>query len=393
MIKIFKPIKSVDGAKAKLTYRIIIDGIEKELYYQTEKELYEKLWDNTCDCVVVGLLPLFLTKGGKIHTELPISKRLLWGLYNHIIPMLCAINKEFKNIEFENIGLENITTTYSRKCGKTVTGLSCGIDSLYTIYRNLPIYNKIKGLDSFFIYNLNHLYHDRNEAENLFALEIKQKQVVAEYFKLPLIWVDSNLWEFLCGFRYIQIHSFYALSHCLLFQGYISMYLYSSGYSLNDFKADFSDTAHYDLYLSAFLKTELTEFLTDGEIVKRIDKTAFISEYDSSFKFLDVCNNKKLAKSKGLINCGCCDKCIRTQLTLDVLGLLENYSSVFDILSFNKMKKQYWTEYFYLNFRNKDTHMQEVISLAKKRRYKFPSFICFRCFLLFIKLQIRKLRN
>jgi hypothetical protein len=59
----------------------------------------------------------------------------------------------------------------------------------------------------------------------------------------------------------------------------------------------------------------------DGIALSRLDKARFIADWDFALKRLRVCNNTTRVRSEAL-NCGKCEKCIRTMLGLLALGVL-----------------------------------------------------------------------
>ncbi len=64
----------------------------------------------------------------------------------------------------------------------------------------------------------------------------------------------------------------------------------------------------------------------DAVNLSRFDKTALISQWDNAVQNLRVCNHFFKYKD-GQLNCGVCDKCVRTALALEALGKLEGNRS------------------------------------------------------------------
>jgi hypothetical protein len=72
--------------------------------------------------------------------------------------------------------------------------------------------------------------------------------------------------------------------------------------------------------------TELTEIEHDGCEATRIDKAAYISQHELAMQWLRVCPGRhapKVVKPDGAYNCGRCEKCLRTMITLRITGALE----------------------------------------------------------------------
>jgi hypothetical protein len=63
-------------------------------------------------------------------------------------------------------------------------------------------------------------------------------------------------------------------------------------------------------------------FRHDGIALSRFTKTRIVADWPIALAHLRVCN-KSSRYRKGKLNCGCCEKCIRTQLALLCLGALD----------------------------------------------------------------------
>ena len=78
-----------------------------------------------------------------------------------------------------------------------------------------------------------------------------------------------------------------------------------------------------DPRLDHWLSTESLEVVHDGSDFGRVAKTRAVASFPPSYERLRVC----WARPDGLRNCGRCEKCVRTMLTLDLLGALPRYST------------------------------------------------------------------
>jgi hypothetical protein len=70
------------------------------------------------------------------------------------------------------------------------------------------------------------------------------------------------------------------------------------------------------------LSTESLEVIHDGAAYTRVEKTEMLSRWPETYNKLRVCTPGDVAE-----NCSQCEKCIRTMVTLDMVGALGNYSS------------------------------------------------------------------
>jgi hypothetical protein len=57
----------------------------------------------------------------------------------------------------------------------------------------------------------------------------------------------------------------------------------------------------------------------DSVLLSRLDKTRLVAEWDAGLQNLKVCNRNEYAD----LNCGRCEKCLRTMTALEAIGMLE----------------------------------------------------------------------
>ena len=97
-------------------------------------------------------------------------------------------------------------------------------------------------------------------------------------------------------------------------------------------------TEAFDSIILPLLSTEHLTFIADGQQYTRSQKTARIADYDLAQKALNVCVNARETTAK---NCSYCPKCLRTLMTLESLGKLDNFSSAFDLKTYRKHRFGY----------------------------------------------------
>ena len=96
----------------------------------------------------------------------------------------------------------------------------------------------------------------------------------------------------------------------------------------------------------------------------RIQKTEFISQFADTYNNLHVCWHNS-------DNCGRCNKCVRTLVTMDILGVLDKYSESFDTEYYLKNRKTYITEVIML--RKVDELYMEIYKYMLETGFKIPS--------------------
>ena len=225
------------------------------------------------------------------------------------------------------------------------TSLSCGVDSLSTIYNH---YAKEKDPDykinALFLFDCGAYGHYRlPDTHQKYLYEYQSNKPMADELNLPIYQVISNIHAFPRSMEWGG-HGFnagawgiLATSSCMLsLQGTLKRYYIPStlGYEeIKDFGKYYRD---YDMamfcesYLVPLLNTECLELIPDGCQYKRTQKTANIANWEIARKYLN------LACKKDGINCGYCWKCMRTLATLEAIGKLEDFAPIFDLAAYRK---------------------------------------------------------
>jgi hypothetical protein len=112
----------------------------------------------------------------------------------------------------------------------------------------------------------------------------------------------------------------------LLLQRGIRRFLFASSYSWSAIRVfDSSDMTKADPILLPALSTERTELCSVGTEHTRVEKTRRIAGLELARKYLDVCI------MEGDRNCSACEKCLRTLLTLELNGSLNEFRDRFDL--------------------------------------------------------------
>lgn len=325
-------IEQDDFVRVQASYETSTDkGV---LWYDFPSEYKEHLVLENSDAFLVGLLLLAMKKGEDLYIKSKISSKLFYNITTYLIPALVLSNSDFKIVKIipDELNDENLNIYKA-----TATGSSCGIDSTATI---------IDHLDLKYSYSLNYLTYLNAGSHGQWNGEIAQKtyvnrlQKVKEFsseLKLPLIEIKTNIGEIL-GNDFQKAHSLRNLSCILNLQKIFKTYYYASAYRFDFFKLDKNDTSSWDMLITRFISTESLDFISSMSHLNRIERTIKVSEYKPAFRFLDVCTSPDL---QGKINCSKCDKCMRTQLTLDVIGKLNDFNLVFNIEKYNNYKKEF----------------------------------------------------
>lgn len=345
------------GGKSRLVYDLICESNDKfpqySLFYQVDNEYEDFLTYEVADSCVVCLLLYAMQHNLAIVSKVPISERLHKQLTEYLIP---AISQNIKMYYQIDILAEKVNLHYDNNA--VGAGLSCGVDSFYSILKNLK-HGKESGL------NITHLcffnagatgMFGGEEARCVFEERGQNFKGVADKLGCKLLMCDSNMNEFLHQ-EHEMTHTFRTLSIPLALQKLFHLYYFASSYEYNCFKFSSFDTSYYDILTLPSLSNQNIRFELVGGETTRQGKVSYISEFPVTYDALNVCIN-------GVTNCCTCRKCRRTMLNLYLAGKIDEYRSAFNVDWFyaNKKKLIRWS---LMNFWRVD--MPEIIRLLRNR--------------------------
>lgn len=316
------------------------------LYFEVPHNLEKYLITEVCDPFVVAMIYYAMATGSNIECDVPMSEKLYYGITNHLIPLLCDENAGFKKI---TVSAQLCNTDFSEE-KVNGTGMSCGVDSFYTLYKytrnDMPENYRLGALTYLTmgaVFHPNASKDEKYELNEFYTVtgkmaDEKLDNAVAVGYEagLPVLSVKSNLDAdyYRGGYGYTGVYRNMA---CILaLSKYFKKYYCSSAGWPKFYDPTLRDgSEHYELLMCDCLSTDSVEFILSDEMT-RFQKTAAIADYELARKHLDVCFNFN--------NCGHCSKCYRTLITLELLGKLDLYADCFDIEKYKNNRKEayYW---------------------------------------------------
>ncbi|MGA2034877.1 MAG: hypothetical protein ABSG68_21715 [Thermoguttaceae bacterium] len=306
------------------------------LWYEMEAK-YARCLTSKLDGFLVAALPGAMARGEDVQVNGAVSETLLYNLTNSYMHLLHGANPDLKCVKIDAPLLDDGRS--SPPADAVGTGFSAGIDSLCVLVEHFLQCSYPRYKVTHCVFN-NVGAHGSGPSEanrRLFRDRLALVKPCLDELGLPLLWVDSNLTEFLkMGFQ--KTHVFRNLSAILLLQGLFGKYLYASAYHHKD--CHFRET--YDLAFSDpaavhLLSTETLRSISTGCQYTRVEKTAKVSDWAVAQRYLNVCVNPD---AKGQ-NCSVCEKCCRTLLTLELLGKLELFRTIFDLGKYRTVRSAF----------------------------------------------------
>jgi hypothetical protein len=362
---IYPPELQLHDGLARVSARFTAAGKDDVLWFEVDRKYADFLVTDRVDAFLVGLLPLAMRLGEGIELRHPVSQRVFFNVDQNLTSM---INFAYPDYNVVPITANGFAEPIRKEKWATATGLSCGVDSLFTVIMNSGP-NVPSGYKLTHVIFTNVGSHGRTDVPGgieMFQGRLRNSQGCAEELGLELVLIDSNMEQVLSGMTdYDRTLTFRTAAAVMVLEKLFSRYLHSSGvtYQRLRMRRKGKDSAAYEPITLPALCTDSLEFMLFGANYSRIDKTAVVADFEPSYRRLNVCGVQ-------VHNCSRCSKCMRTMLTLEVLGKLDRYSELFDIgryrgdryrwMAYVKATRKRWNSHWYL------------VELMKKSGFHLP---------------------
>ncbi len=333
MIKIGIPyLIYTEDNKVRLCSKVSSNSWEtQEIWYEVDSKYESFFCFERADSFLLAFLPYAMMFAEDIVVEGKISEKLYYQIVNIFMPAITKYSNFYQKVSIQVAGLDSECMTSSENHIKDAvgTGFSAGVDSFFTIYKNLNQDTKSFNLTHLCFFNLGACgTFDEVKALARYQKRIELFKGFVEENNLNFVCVNSNI-AGISRISFNYTHTFLSLSAVLALQKLFKIYYYSSGCGLDEFCFNYKDAAFFDLLNVQCFSTEGTNFYVTGASESRCDKLDYISQFDAPLKMLNVCNDND-------VNCRTCEKCVRTMACLYALGKLDLFNQVFDIDDFKK---------------------------------------------------------
>lgn len=319
---------------------------ESGLWFSVPVEFKDYLCTEQSDAFVVAMLWYAMITGSDIESVAPMSEKMVFHITRYLIPALCTDENGYRRIKI----IGPTTDKPYKNIGGVGTGMSCGVDSFYTMHEYLREDTPKKyRLTHLAYFNMGAIFHPNWSEKKDYTLkefyeatdkmsEEKRENArqVAEQAGLPLVYVKSNLDSDYYRGAYGHTGVYRNCAMALSLQGLFSVYYNSSGGWPGYFDLTLTEgSQHYEALLCTCLSTESLSFIL-SDYATRAEKTITIADDKLAQKYLDVCF--------AFNSCGKCTKCIRTLITLDIFDKVDLFGNIFDIDYFKKHKKRAYAQ-------------------------------------------------
>ncbi len=286
---------SLDGHRISALIQIGAD--EFEVFYQTPEA---KLTPNPEAFLSLALIPAMKLKLERIEYEGEVNHRFVDGLK--------AIQQVFRSWKpnYGELDYSHLKIRENQVCpgGKTGVFFSAGVDSYYSFLRRKDEVDALINIDGFDI-PLEQQSMRRRMKDNI--------RSIGEHFNKQVIFVETNARQF------SERYAAWTFSHGSVIAGvghtlspeFTTYYLASNGSPRN-----LRPSGVHPL-LDPNWSSDCAEFHHADFGVDKIEEIKFSGQYDTFCETLRICLRYP---AKGL-NCGRCEKCLRTMVYAQVAGV------------------------------------------------------------------------
>lgn len=355
-------IKNI-SVKTEVEVNISIAEKTEVIKMSFSENVVKYLTTDRCDAILMGLLLFAIRNKMDIESKIPISETLYYKLTHHFIPGICSNGVYHPKLIAEIIGdIQEI-----ERGSIVATGISCGVDSLYTIMEHTKNVSKDFKLNHLVYLDAGaHHFGSKDKWNELYEGRLVNATNFSEETGLPLIKITTNLPQVLekySAYDHVEHHTFMMLSCILMIQKGIHRYYYSGGYPYSQFSCNLLTDrawgcAHYDLFTLWGASNTNLEFYSTGGSLNRFEKVKALSNYPLAEKYLNVC-------VQSVHNCGKCFKCKRTLLELDAAGIVDRFGTIFDIKEYKRLRPRLVRE-GYRKYIKGEYAMDELVPFFKQ---------------------------
>lgn len=331
-MKIAVPEIRRENDRTRLTARINVDTpdlqVPADLWFSVrgnEQDAYSTM----ADPFLVGMLPVAMKLGEAMTVDGPVSTRLAHGIEQYQQVLMAWWPDSFNHVEVYYRDLQ------SRRNDLRPAGVGCsfsgGVDSFYTVFRQLspqPDSDDFRLTHALMVNGFDQIvdFEGTGSSQRLYDIY----QPVMEELGVTFLMIDSNL----------------KLYRDAVFEGYELVRSYGSPLSacvhacqkiFGRFSlASHATYAYQDLepfgshpVLDHLLSTDQLQMMHYGSAASRVDKLRYLARFPQVRESLRVCFAAPMFNEPrgSVVNCCRCEKCVRTIVTLDILGLREAFTS------------------------------------------------------------------
>jgi len=314
---LFEPEVREAGGRVVLAARVEMAqprDVPQDLIFEFPAQVRSWLTERS-DPFVTALLLVAMQHREAIEVRGRVSARLLLGLDEYQRAFQSWFPWRFQRVDVRVAGEDDPVRSTS---GAVACAFSGGVDSFYTLWSHVPASDgnaRSRLSHALFVHGFDIPLANR-AAFDAAALAYRG---MGEGLGVELIGASCNAQAFVPPLNWGVFHGAPLVATALaLGAGLCRFYVPSSHTYLDTFPWG------SDPRVDHLLSTETLDVVHDGASASRIAKTAAIAAWPPTHGRLRVCSPRADGQ---LLNCCACEKCVRTMVTLDLLGELGHHAS------------------------------------------------------------------
>lgn len=323
-MRVLQPRISTDNDEVVVSAEVEVDGANLEfpnkMWFAFPREYRESV-SHRLDGFAASLLPLAMTLGEDLNLHGTLSTRLFRGLEEYQRLQCAWKPTSYRPVRIEADELRSAErNSVTSGVGASFSG---GVDSFYTLWRHLEANEPLPDYRVTHCLLINGFDADSDtEHGGRFKKVAGSIEPVLSSLGVRMLMCRTNYMSF--SDPDILKHSFGAMVTvpALILGDMFSYFLIPASYRFNEF---FRDGSH--LVLDHLVSTESMQTVHDSSHLMRPEKTAVIADWEPTYSALRVCFGQTGydEETRTILNCGRCEKCIRTMKTLEIFGRRERF--------------------------------------------------------------------
>jgi len=299
---------------ARVEFEIPVPDMPESLWFEFPKE-YEDLVTDRADAFLSTMLLVAMRHGESIiKVRGEISPRFLIGINEYQTAFGIWPIWRFKPIRIE---CESLTPAGAENGRDIVmSAFSGGVDSFFTLKSYLPGNDLPKSVQISHLLFI-HGFDIKVEYPESFPILRDAYSAMCERLGIKLVSCRTNCQHFGTRRNWGLYHRSALIGAAHAVGRRTALFHVPSSHSFPSLMPWGSDPG-----IDYLLSTEGTQVMHHGSGFTRIEKTEAIAYWEEIWDKLRVC-----IPDDSTVNCSKCEKCLRTMMTLDMLGVLERYST------------------------------------------------------------------
>ncbi len=309
---------------ANLEFKSASMSIPDQLWYAFPRS-YEPYLRARADAFVLALTPIAMALGEDLEVRGETSPKLARGIREYQPVLRTWWPKIYQTITTR---YEALTSKESEDSATAVlSSFSGGVDSFYTLREHMPRNEEIPEYRITHCLMINGFDLDMDlDDRGTYRRVLEAYRPVMDSAGVELLSAHTNIMLIRNAvIRYHDLATSYgtilasvALALCNL----CSRFYVPSSF---DYSGKVLDGSHP--ITDHLWSTETTEVIHDGATTPRLDKLAAICAWPEVSSLLRVCRRDAVFdETGGVLNCCKCNKCVRTVITLELLGALPRFT-------------------------------------------------------------------